>query len=84
MRSSGCGRGVGEVGRGEIGGGEVDRLVAIIGEVIVITGEVVVMIGEEIVVAGTVVTGAEIGSEVRGGDEATGSTGCAPSPPPTP
>src|ERR1043165_3741650 len=84
MRSSGCGCGAGEVGRGEVGGGEVDRLVAIIGEVIVITGGVVVMMDEEIVVVGKVMTGAEIGSEVRGGDVAIGSTGCTLSPPTTP
>ena len=75
-RISDCGCGVGEVGRGEPGGGDVDRSVAIIGEVVVITGEEVA--------TGAVVSGAEIGSEVRGGDGSTGSSGCDPSPPTTP
>src|ERR1043165_4138393 len=64
--------GVGEAGRGELGGGEVDGPVAII-------SDVVVMIGEEMVVAG-----AATGSEVRGGEGATGSAGCVPSRPTTP
>ena len=78
MRLSGCGGGAGEAG-----GGEVDRLVVTIGEVVVITGEVVGATGEAIVVMGEVMTGAEIGSEVRGGDGAIGSTGCTLSPPTT-
>ena len=42
-------------------------------------GEVVVMMGETVVVRRS-----ETGSEIRGGDGAIGSTGCAPSPPTAP
>ena len=71
-KASGYGCGGGEVGQGGVRRGEVERPVAII-------GEVVVRMGEEMVVTGT-----ETGSEVRGGDGAAGSTGCALSPPTTP
>ena len=98
-RSPDCGRRTGELGRGElgcrevglgevalreVGGGEVDRVVVTIGEVVVITGEVVGATGEAIVVTGEVVMGAEIGSEVRGGDGGIGSSGCTLSPPTAP
>jgi hypothetical protein len=87
-RSSGeVGRGevgLGEVALGEVGGGEVDRVVVTIGEVVVIIGEVVGAMGEAIVVTGEVVTGAEIGSEVRGGDGGIGSSDCTLSPPTAP
>ena len=59
-------------GCGEVGRGEVEGPVAII-------GVVVVRMGEEVVV-----TGSETGSEICGGDGTIGSTGCTPSLPITP
>src|SRR3954462_6612141 len=76
--------GRGEDGRGEVGGGEVDRFVVTIGEVVVMIGEVVGAIGEAMVVRGDVGTGAEIGSEARGGDGGIGSSDCTLSPPTVP
>src|SRR3954464_14782064 len=64
--------GAGAIGRGEAGRGDVGGAVAIIGGVMVRTGDVVV------------VRRSETGSEIRGGDGAIGSTGCAPSAPTTP
>src|SRR3954468_3167690 len=66
-KASGCGCDGGEVGRGNIGGGEVDRPVSVIGEVVVKMGEKIFM------------TGTEIRSEVCGREGATRSTGCDPS-----
>src|SRR3954471_12169853 len=62
-KASDCGCDGGGGGRGDIDGGEADRPVAVI-------GEVVVKMGEDIFVTGTG-TGTEIGSEVRGGEGAT-------------
>src|SRR4051812_36421302 len=62
----------GEIGRGEAGRGDVGGAIAIIGGVMVRTGDVVAM------------RRSETGSEIRGGDGAVGSTGCAPSAPTTP
>src|SRR4051812_45089670 len=76
--------GRGEVGRGEVGGGDVDRLVVAIGEVVVMMGEVVGAVGEATVVMGDVWTGAEIGSEARGGDGGIRSPDCTRSPPTAP
>src|SRR3954471_21238165 len=76
--------GRGEDGRGEVGGGEVDRFVVTIGEVVVTIGEVVGTMGEAMVVRGDVGTGAEIGSEARGGDGGIGSSDCTLSPPTAP
>src|SRR3954470_18265293 len=76
--------GRGEDGRGEVGGGEVDRLVVAIGEVVVMMGEVVCVVGEATVVMGDIWTGAEIGSEARGGDGGIGSPDCTRSPPTAP
>src|SRR4051812_5200639 len=73
-----------EVGRGEVGGGEVDRIFVTIGEVVVIIGEVIGAMGEAMVVIGEVGTGAEIGSEARGGDGGIGSSDCTLSPPTVP
>src|SRR4051812_40740406 len=64
--------GGGAVGRGEAGRGDLEGAVAIIGGVVSIIGEAVVM------------RRSETGSEIRGGDGAIGSTGCAPSAPITP
>src|SRR3954468_12628390 len=78
------GDGRGEAGRGEVGGGDVDRLVVAIGEVVVMTGEVVGAVVEATVVMGDVWTGAEIGSEARGGEGGIGSPDCTRSPPTAP
>jgi len=76
--------GAAEVARGEVGGDEVDRVVVTIGKVVVIIGEVVGAMGEAMVVIGEVGTGAEIGSEARGGDGGIGSSDCTLSPPTVP
>ena len=61
IEMSGCGIGAGELGRGEPSGGDGERSVVTIGEVVVIIGEKAVAIGE-VVVTGKVdaVAGGEV------------------------
>src|SRR3954466_3158775 len=75
--------GCGEDGRGGVGGGDVDRLVVAIGEVVVMMGVVGVVVAATVIM-GEVGTGAEIGSEARGGDGGIGPPDCPWSPPTVP